>query len=55
MIIELKWDKTAKGAIEQIKNKEYVSSLSEYQGQILLIGISYDKESKKHQCRIEKI
>lgn len=26
-----------------------------YKGNILLIGINYDKESKKHQCRIEEI
>ncbi len=54
MIIELKWDKIAKGAIGQIKNKEYVSALEEYQGNLLLVGINYDKESKKHQCMIEK-
>lgn len=54
LILELKWDKTARGAISQIKNKEYVSALQEYKGNILLVGISYDKKSKKHQCRIEK-
>lgn len=54
LILELKWDKTARGAISQIKNKKYVSALKEYKGNILLVGISYEKKSKKHHCRIEK-
>ena len=54
LILELKWDKTAEGAISQIKNKGYVSALKEYKGNILLVGINYEKKSKKHQCRIEK-
>ena len=54
LILELKWDKTARGAISHIKNKKYVSALQEYKGNILLVGISYEKKSKKHQCRIEK-
>ncbi len=55
LILELKWDKTAEGAISQIKNKKYVSALKEYKGNILLVGINYEKKSKKHQCRIEKV
>ena len=54
LILELKWDKTAEGAISQIKNKKYISALKEYKGNILLVGINYEKKSKKHQCRIEK-
>ncbi len=29
-VIELKWDKTAKGAIEQIKNRQYTDALKDY-------------------------
>ena len=54
LIVELKWDKTAEGAISQIKSKGYVSVLKEYKGNILLVGINYEKKSRKHQCRIEK-
>lgn len=54
MIVELKYDKSAYGAIAQIKDKKYVESLKEYHGNLLLIGINYDKESKKHSCEIEK-
>ena len=55
LVVELKWDKTAEGAIGQIKSKGYVSALKEYKGNILLVGINYEKKSRKHQCRIEKI
>jgi len=54
MIVELKWDKSATGAINQIKEKQYAGILDEYQGNLLLVGINYDKNSKKHECVIEK-
>ena len=53
-IVFLPKRKTAEGAISQIKSKGYVSALKEYKGNILLIGINYEKKSRKHQCRIEK-
>ena len=54
VIMELKWDKSAKGAISQIKQKQYCKSLEEYVGNILLVGINYSKKDKEHQCMIEK-
>ena len=54
IIVELKWDKSVQGAIEQIKNKNYVDALKSYTGIIIVVGINYDKTSKKHQCMIEK-
>ena len=54
VVIELKWDKSAEGAIEQIKNKEYIDALKDYRGDLLLVGINYDKKTKKHGCIIEK-
>ena len=54
MVVELKYDKSDKRAIAQIKEKRYVESLKEYHGNLLLIGINYDKTSKKHTCVIEK-
>ena len=54
MIIELKYDKSAEGAIAQIKEKRYVESLKEYHGNLLLVGMNYDKDTKKHSCVIEK-
>ena len=54
LVVELKWDKSAEGAIEQIKDKKYFESLEEYQDNLLLIGINYDKKTKEHVCKIEK-
>ena len=53
-VIELKWDKDAAGAITQIREKEYCRSLEEYQGNLLLVGINYNKKTKEHVCRIEE-
>ena len=54
IVVELKWDKTAEGAIAQIKNKEYCRSLEEYEGNILLVGVNYNKQTKEHECVIEE-
>ena len=54
VIIELKWDKNARGAIEQIKERNYMDAFKDYHGNLLLAGINYDKKSKKHSCIIEK-
>ena len=54
MVVELKWNKTAKTAINQIREKQYMKSIEQYTGNILLVGISYDKKTKKHQCIIEE-
>ncbi len=54
LLIELKWSKSAETAIRQIKDKEYVETLKNYTGDILLVGINYDKKSKEHQCIIER-
>lgn len=55
MIVELKWNQTAEGAIKQIKGKDYPSLISEYTGNMLLVGINYDEDTKEHSCKIEKI
>ena len=55
VIIELKWDKSASGALSQIKNRKYDHALKDYRGNLLLVGINYDKNSKKHECMIEKV
>lgn len=54
LLIELKWNKTEKGAIAQIKNRDYPEALKDYGGDVLLVGISYDAKSKKHSCKIEE-
>lgn len=54
LVVELKWDKSAEGAIAQIKRKQYTKVLEEFTGDILLVGINYDKKDKVHTCIIEK-
>ena len=53
LIIELKFNHSADSAIDQIKRKEYPAKIADYTGDILLVGINYDKESKQHTCKIE--
>lgn len=55
MVVELKCDDSADGALAQIREKHYADSLKEYKGNLLLVGINYDKKTKKHDCKIEKI
>ena len=54
LVVELKWNKSANAAIKQIKEKKYPTSIEQYAGEMLLVGINYDKKTKKHQCKIEK-
>ena len=54
LIIELKKDASAKVALEQIKERDYVSRVKEYTENILLIGINYDSKTKQHTCEIEE-
>ena len=44
LVVELKWNKDAKTALQQIKDKKYPESISKYSGEILLVAISYDKK-----------
>ena len=54
LIVELKWNQDVQTALKQIRDKKYPSSILNYTGEILLVGINYDKNSKEHQCLIER-
>lgn len=54
LVVELKWNKSAKSALQQIKDRKYPASIEQYTGDILLVGINYDKKTKKHECVIEQ-
>ena len=54
MIVELKWNKPAEGAIVQIKDRNYPAFLKGYGGEIILVGVTYDEQTKQHNCQIEK-
>ena len=55
IVVELKYDKNADAAIDQILRKQYPAKVAEYTGELLLVGINYDKKGKTHQCHIERI
>ena len=53
LVIELKKDRTARAAIMQIKERRYPQQVEQYTGNMLLVGINYDEDTKKHDCQIE--
>ena len=57
LVIELKWDKSVKGAITQIQDRDY-GLLARRLGcgkDLLLVGINYSTKTRKHTCRIEQL
>lgn len=56
LVVELKYDKSVSAAIQQMKDGKYTQALEGYVGEILLVGINYDRENpdKPHSCLIEK-
>ena len=54
LVVELKWNQDVSTAIKQIKERNYPQSLKDYEGNLLLVGISYDKNTKQHSCVIER-
>ena len=55
LVIELKWNKSAEGAIEQIRDKKYPSVLEGLDCEVVLVGINYDKTTREHECKIEAV
>lgn len=54
IILELKGNKDADSTFSQILSKDYPAIVREYTDYLLLVGITYDPNSKQHTCRIEK-
>ncbi len=54
MIVELKWTGGADSALSQIKEREYFEPFETYGGDVLLVGIHYDRRTKCHRCVMEK-
>lgn len=62
IILELKVDHTPDEAIAQIKEKKYalkfmpkLAGQKIYTGRILAVGISYWRDNKKHNCKVEEL
>ena len=54
IVIELKYDKAVDTAIDQMKRKQYPDKVAQCTDNLLLVGITYDRDTKQHQCRIER-
>ncbi len=54
IVLELKYNRSAESAISQIKNRQYPDALCDYVGEVVLVGINYDK-AKGHTCKIDRI
>lgn len=54
LVVELKWNKSADTALQQIEERCYPDSVRSYTGSILLVGINYDTHTKEHTCLIKK-
>ena len=52
IVLELKYDKNADSAIDQILHKQYPAKVAQYVDDLLLVGVNYDKETKAHSCKI---
>ena len=55
LLVELKWNRSAEGAIKQIRDRNYPAVFQNYGGEVLLVGINYDPVKKEHSCKIERI
>ncbi len=55
IVIELKAGKSPDEAISQIKRKRYWEAWDGYRGDVLLVGINYEKETLKHSSKVEWI
>ena len=54
IVVELKYNKDADAAIDQIKRKQYPAKVAQYADHLLLVGINYNRDTKTHDCVIEK-
>jgi hypothetical protein len=52
IVVELKYDKTADSAIDQIRRKDYPKSLKGFSKRIILCGINYNKATSKHEVEM---
>ena len=61
LLVELKYDKSVKTAMDQIRDRNYPQKLEHYQGNLLLVSVNYDRDAasteeayKRYECRIER-
>ncbi len=54
LVVELKWDRSPEAAIAQVRDRDYPAVLRDFGGPVLLVGVTYERKSKRHVCRIEE-
>lgn len=54
IVLELKYNRDADSAIDQIHRRQYPAKVAQHTGDLLLVGINYDREKKTHECQIER-
>ena len=52
IVVELKYNKDADAAIDQIRRKQYPAKVAQYADHLLLVGINNNRETKTHDCVI---
>lgn len=55
MVVELKWSRPAEAALDQIRTRNYPAALNGLSGECVLVGITYDPDTKAHSCKIERL
>ena len=55
IVIELKYNRDADSAINQILRKQYPAKVAQYAENLLLVGINYNRETKMHTCKILEV
>ena len=55
MVVELKWDRPANTALDQIRDRNYPAAFSGLSGECVLVGITYDPNTKVHSCAIDRM
>ena len=53
-MVDLKWDRSPEAAVAQVRDRDYPAVLRGFGGPILLVGVTYERKSKHHVCRIEE-
>ena len=54
IVLELKYNRDADSAIDQIHRRQYPAKVTQHTGDLLLVGINYNREKKTHECQIER-
>ena len=55
IILELKYNSSVEAALKQIRERNYIAAIPQSVRKVILVGINYDKKSKRHECRMEKL